>query len=576
MDLPVSKEMMDVIKARVLDQTSKNIWNDFWVDEIGSELARPKSASIFVADHALEAEVSSTESPTFYIDDATAEQKLEHARHRFNYNSKAHAAACRLQRVWRLHLFRVNEAASRVQALVRAFFIRRHNAETHALRHSAAVMIQAAFYGSRDRRYCAFLRNVAWNRASVLCQRGARRWLARRRVERIKSERRFRGANGVQKIFRGLKGRRVALLRRAQVRDQAARSIQNCARWVNFRRAYANYRFMFVSDVEDCQRVVRGFMGRQRFKKYLAAWHAARNIQRVARGRMGRLRFDRKMGVVRAACITIQVRARGMRDRRLAAESRTQLIHSESERTALEDLACTRALRRGDDYLLTRAGKLEYRKAKDYVKAQLKSMRLSLANFDPSKRLLLDSRSAVRRIDTRLSGYINREQFAQLMKDTFINLSVDQLAAFWADTGGAHGKKGGYRLCDAEDQREFSEIADWLQASAESFKRGGVHTLGLRISAACKAMFGGNVNALARNKVYHRIRSETLRKFRAERPPPFACPDCNKRFIFSYELERHRGISVDLETKSPEPITEAGQCRGLYWCKQLGDAWVIA
>ena len=109
---------------------------------------------------------------------------------------------------------------------------------------------------------------------------------------------------------------------------------------------------------------------------------------------------------------------------------------------------------------------------------------------------------------------------------------------------------------------------------------------------------------LARLKVYHRIRTECLEKFRAERDPPFACPDCHKRFLFSYELERHRNIpalptaeqhssgsgrrtrrkrkseaaasaSAGVGTGERLPIAEAGECSGLYWCEQLGPANVL-
>lgn len=603
LDLPVSREMMDLVKQRILNQQRKSIWTDFWTDDVGSELARPKSASIFVSEHGVGSDSVVGEAPAFTIDSSAALARLPHAGRRFDYVHKAHIAAGRLQRVWRLRVLRKQIAATRIQSLVRAHAVRRRASEQAALRQDCATLLAAVIRGHRDRRFVAFLRNVAWNRASVLCQRGARRWLARRRVRRMRAEMRRHGATSMQRVWRGIWGRQIARRCWEARRQRCARKVQNVARWYNFRRAHENYRFMFVTDVEDCQRTVRGFMGRRRFRRRARRWAAARQIQRVARGRFGRLRFDRKMALVRAACVTIQVRARGMRDRELAMQKRAGLIEAERERTKLEDLACLRALRRADDLMMTRAGKLEYKKAKDAVRAQLRSMRTAVS-LGPTKQMLQRLRAAFRRADTRVCGYVDREQFVRLMAMVRVDVSESQVDSMFAETGGPHGGRGGYRLCDGADQRDFSEVAEWFMRDGAAMQTGGLKGLSLRVRNACASLGGANVRQLARIKVYHRIRTECLEKFRAERGPPFACPDCHKRFLFSYELERHRNIpalptaeqhssgsgrrtrrkrkseaaasaSAGVGTGERLPIAEAGECSGLYWCEQLGPANVL-
>ena len=131
----------------------------------------------------------------------------------------------------------------------------------------------------------------------------------------------------------------------------------------------------------------------------------------------------------------------------------------------------------------------------------------------------------------------------------------------WSKTSTNVAKRGGYRLCDHEDRRELEEIVEWYESGADRKTgiRAGFQIVRKKTSKtfSCKP---GSVSRLAKKRIFLRNRLERLMVFRQDRPPPFSCSTCTKRFVFTYELERHR-----------DKGKEKGKCPGKYYCPVLDD-----
>ena len=54
-------------------------------------------------------------------------------------------------------------------------------------------------------------------------------------------------------------------------------------------------------------------------------------------------------------------------------------------------------------------------------------------------------------------------------------------------------------------------------------------------------LFGWSVNTHTKQALLAKVRKSTTIEFRKNYPPPFQCAKCMKKFVFSYELERHLG-----------------------------------
>jgi hypothetical protein len=291
----------------------------------------------------------------------------------------------------------------------------------------------------------------------------------------------------------------------------------------------------------------------------------ARRIQRVWRGRLGRRRFHRKMAVVRTAAVTIQVRIRGILARQRAAEVRQTALTAELERTTKEEAACARALEETRDFLHTKAGKREYKERRAEVRGEKRRVavaenRALLGNRKYSLRQLRD---AFRLADHRGTGLLTRAQFEEMLSKTLLLvMSDDDFDNAWRKTATVKATRGGYRLSDIPDQRELPELVAWYE-SGEDRKvgvRAAAGRAGLKAARtfSCKA---GSTTRLAQQQVFLRARRERLEVFRQDRPPPFECEHCKRRFVFSYELERH----VDQGARKAKP------CGNLYYCPVLDD-----
>ena len=172
-------------------------------------------------------------------------------------------------------------------------------------------------------------------------------------------------------------------------------------------------------------------------------------------------------------------------------------------------------------------------------------------------------KKAFQLVDFRCTGLIDRHQFEELLCGTLlIAMSESQLNSAWSKTATVKARRGGYRLCDPADQRELCEIVPWF-ISGEDRKTGwkasvGHASLKLGRALSCKA---GKTKRRAENRVFLRTRLECIASFRNDFPPPFACTECTKRFVFSYELEIHmRGRGG-----------EATSCQGKYFVPGLDD-----
>eukprot|EP00946_MAST-07B_sp_MAST-7B-sp1_P002898 g2898.t1 len=588
-DLPVSKEMQQIIKERILGGTTEvrdgvdhlgkggvlrrtksmtNIWDDFWTDEVGSELAAPLTSAIFVSggDAVLhDGETAAQDAPAFVVDDETATARLPHAGRRFQYAAHAHAAASRMQRIYHHRRSVRNFASTKISSCFRGYVVRRRYVEKRRRRRAAAILIASAFRGRKARVHASFIRETGWNNVAILCQRGIRRYLAKREMERRRYLQIFNAAACIQRRVRGIKGRVEAARWKLYVRDRSARCIQNMVRYIHFKEALERYRFMMIMVSEDIQRVFRGHLGRRLVKLKQKKIRAAIDIQRAWRGFLGRRRFRRKMDVVRTAATIIQVRMRGIIARRIAADTREMILKAEASRTDREESACARALSTTRDYLMTKRGKFEYKQNRKDIMAEkgkdmLSSTDKILAN---NRRNLLSLKKAFQLVDFRCAGLIDRHQFEELLCGTLlIAMSKSQLDSAWSKTATAKARRGGYRLCDPADQRELCEIVPWF-ISGEDRKTGwkasvGHASLKLGRALSCKA---GKTKRRAENRVFLRTRLECLASFRNDFPPPFACTECTKRFVFSYELENHMRGSVG----------EVTSCQGKYFVPGLDD-----
>ena len=94
---------------------------------------------------------------------------------------------------------------------------------------------------------------------------------------------------------------------------------------------------------------------------------------------------------------------------------------------------------------------------------------------------------------------------------------------------------------DGNGYAEFDEFATWF----DSLKRTGVKAAAIRMKLHSQKffrdLFGWSVQIHTKQAMLAKVRKETVTEFRKNYPPPFQCTECMKKFVFSYELERHLG-----------------------------------
>jgi hypothetical protein len=574
--LEVSTEMQAMMKQHVLqpggrggkDKTMTDIWNDFWVDEVGSELAAPLDSSIFVQQDSngsgigsIDASAASLEAPRFVVDDASAAANLPHGSKRFSFAGHAHSAASRIQKIYHKRRSVRDFCSTKISACFHGFKARNKVALRKKRMQASASLIATLFRGMKARQHVDFIRTTGWNHIAILCQRCARRWLANKEVHRRRFARTYNAATDVQRIWRGIWGREAFKRWKFYVRHRSAKSIQNMVRWHNFWIAKDDYYFNLLIAVEDLQRIFRGHVARKHARKYLLRISSAQDIQRVWHGYLGRRRFGRKMSVVRSACVTIQVRVRGILARKYASEVRTTALVEERDRTEKEEAALTRRLEETRDFMVTKAGKLELKENKKKYTISKRGETAKNLLLGPRRSSLLRLKNAFELVDFRSTGLINRTQFKELMIDTLhLSMSNQHLNSAWSKTGTVVATKGGSRLSDLSDRRELEDIVAWYECGED--RKAGLKASAAKVTKraaralSCKP---GVVSRMAQKGIFLRTRLERTTIFRQDRPPAFVCLGCTKRFVFSYELERHMKKGSTLG------------CPGKYYCPVLDD-----
>ena len=573
--LEVSKEMQAAMKNKVLQpdgrggksKTMTDIWSDFWVDEVGSELAAPLDSSIFVAGGSgLGPDGSALQAPAFMISTndpiGSATANLPHSHKRFAFASHTHTAAARIQKIYHRRRAVRDFCSTKISSVFHGYKARKIVKNRKQIMTDSALLIATAYRGLKARQYVSFIRTTGWNHIAILCQRCIRRYLAKKEANHRRFMRTFNGATNIQRVWRGIWGRAKFKQWKLYVRDRSAKSIQNMVRWHNFREAHEQYRFNLEVACDDVQRVFRGYIGRKKVRYIRLRIFSALQIQRVYQGYLGRRRFKRKMAVIRTACVTIQIRVRGIRDRKRAGQRRTEILTIERDRTDKEEAAFTRRLEETRDYLNTNKGKMEHNNNRKKIRVEKSGDTAAFILLSQRKKRLRTLKNKFILTDFRSTGLIDRFQFKNLLvNELHINMNKRNLDNAWSKTSTNVAKRGGYRLCDHEDRRELEEIVEWYESGADRKTgiRAGFQIVRKKTSKkfSCKP---GSVSRLAKKKIFLRNRLERLMVFRQDRPPPFSCSTCTKRFVFTYELERHR-----------DKGKVKGTCPGKYYCPVLDD-----
>ena len=568
--LEVSTEMMQAMKDKVLQpggvggttKSMTDIWNDFWVDEVGSELAAPLDSSVFIkGGSGLEVESATREAPAFLVDDSTATAHLPYASRRFAFANHAHVAASRIQKVYHKRRHVLHFCSTKISSVFRGFKIRKAYRTKKMEMHASALLIATVFRGRKARKYVGFLKTQGWNHIAILCQRCIRRWLAKQEVKRRRFARTYNAATNIQRVWRGIWGRQKFKEWKMYVRDRSAKSIQNMVRWYHFRTRKEEYEFNLILAVEDIQRMFRGYSANKIVQHLRARVRAAQDMQRIWRSFAGRRRFRRKENIVRTACITIQVRLRGILARIKASDVRTTALTVERERTKLEEEALARRLEETKDFMVTKAGKIEHKLNKQKFAVEKRKGMASKLLMSQRKSRLLRLKNGFQMVDYKSTGLIDVNQFEELMLHVLhAKMTAKQLEAAWSKTNTAVAQRGGYRLSDLKDRRELEELVEWYESGLDRTLgwKAAVRKISKKTSKmlSCKP---GTVSRMGMKTVFARTRLERLFVFRDDRPPPFSCPTCTKRFVFSYELERHMA-----KGKVPG-------CPSKYYCPVLDD-----
>ena len=531
--LKLSKEMEHMLHERITDEANRSYDNGFWEDPVSSLLASPYDSNVFIQSESLGAYEPGTAPMLVTKTDPVEKQKDPNVPKRFHYVDEAHQAACIIQKMVRDRRRRERIAASSLLRIYRGYEVRRKQIEFRKTRESAVVILQAFFRGCKGRVRANFIRRTSWDMVALTCQRVIRGHLGRELFKRLWAQRDFIMARRIQKRIRGMIGRRIAAEWLAFVRDRNARKIQNVVRWFHFRRGFKEMRLLFIRSVSLIQRVLRGHWGRKiawrRKQRYLASIV----IQRICcRGHLARKFCKRKMHIYRTACTVIQTRWRSIYARMVCPKLRQDRIDEEKRRRKLEDRAVEIKVGEHLDYLKTKKGKAEFKAMKKKVRAKRRQWAKRRYKMNKAERHMHNMQEAFELFDTDGSGTIDEKEFAKVVKELGISMSKAEIKSVLNEMDR-----------DGNGYAEFDEFATWF----DSLKRTGVKAAAIRIKLHSQKffrdLFGWSVQIHTKQAMLAKVRKETVIEFRKNYPPPFQCTECMKKFVFSYELERHLGKS---------------------------------
>ena len=150
--------------------------------------------------------------------------------------------------------------------------------------------------------------------------------------------------------------------------------------------------------------------------------------------------------------------------------------------------------------------------------------------MNKAERHMHNMQEAFELFDTDGSGTIDEREFAKVVKELGISMSKAEIKNALNEMDR-----------DGNGYAEFDEFATWF----DSLKRTGVKAAAIRIKLHSQKffrdLFGWSVQIHTKQAMLAKVRKETVTEFRKNYPPPFQCTECMKKFVFSYELERHLG-----------------------------------
>jgi hypothetical protein len=541
--LKLSKEMKASIQRKIHNQADRDVWDGFWGDPVCSQLAKHYDANLFVESESLGAYEPDT-APMLITKINTAVERAHdsHVEKRFAYVNEAHQAACIIQRMVRARKRQLLVAATSLARIYRGFEVRRGHLERVTTRESAAVMIQALYRGNKGRVRANFIRKTSWDMVALTGQRVIRGFLGRLRFKRFWARRDFLCAQRIQKRVRGMIGRRLAREWRAIVHDRSSRKIQKMVRWYHFRKGYQSSVAAYNLFALNHQRLWRGTRGRIIANRRRKRHFAAIEIQRVcARGGLGRKFAREKMKIFRVATTIIQTRWRGIGARARCPKIRQDRIDAERARRLLEERSVEIKVQEYLDYMKTKKGKKDYKRMYKNVKKKRRKVAKKRVRMSKAEKHEHDIMEAFELFDTDGSGSIDRGEFRHVTHELGVDMSnreIDEAMDIMDE--------------DKNGVADYDEFAKWFG----NLHKHGVKAAAIRIKLKGKKffrdLFGFSARTHTKQAMLAKVRKEQLVAFRVAHPPPFQCDECMKKFIFSYELERHLAMG------------KKNKCPGLY------------
>lgn len=397
--------------------------------------------------------------------------------HYFPYDSTTHCVADRIQRWYHRIFNKKMKCAKLIQKTFHKFVKRRDVWRFLQVKVQCATKLQRRFriHLVRMNRLAAFLQ--AWYRMKI--QVGKFNIMMRF----------FRAAKNLQRVQRGIWGRRIAAKRNLQ--RTMARKIQRNARGYMVRQA-------------------RAWALRQYHKVY---YHAALRIQcffrriiavrRCKRRLMDELiREDRRME-----------RERGIRD---------ETIQIEMDRTRL--------------YLQTDAGKLHMESCKQKIVAEDDEFKKNKAFMTQEEILAHDGLVIFEVYDNDGSGSIDKDELKFMLMDLCVPMNNDELS-------------GLIRQLDADDSGDidFEEFIDWYSSGGGDESS---HSIGgMMVKQMLKArrmvldMSGETMRRRAQRAVLRQccswLSNETKSLFRTTQPPKYNCCRCLEPFVLFSDYIHH-------------------------------------